>query len=157
MWGYLSKLLVGVAFLLVGGRVARLPAERLRETPAVGLGFGFVVAVVFPVACVVAILLIVSMPLGIIGLVLFGIAIFLASLVTSQYVGAWLLRRVGGGSVPSEYLALALGLLVLSLLALVPYLGFLIRLTAWLLGLGGMFLALRPAVGGGSGATPEAG
>jgi len=146
LWGYLSKLLVGVAFLLLGGRTARLPAQRLRDAPAAGLGFGFVVAVVVPVACVVAIGLIVSLPLGLIGLVLFALAIFLSSLVTSQYLGDWLMRRLTGNTTPSEYAALAVGLLLLTIVGWVPYLGFLIRLTAWILGLGGMFLALRPVV-----------
>jgi cytoskeletal protein CcmA (bactofilin family) len=153
LWRYLSSLLVGVVLLLVGGRLARLPASRLRETPAAGLGFGFVVAVVTPVACLISIPLIVSIPLGLIGLVLFGLAVALSSLVTSQFLGDWLLRRLSGRA-PSEYAALALGLLLLSLVGLIPYVGFLIRLTAILLGLGGMFLALRPVRSGGAGASP---
>lgn len=156
VWSYLSRLLIGVTALLVGGRIARLPAEHLRATPAVGLGFGFVVAVVTPVASVIAIVLIVSLPLGVIGLVLFGLALALSSLVTAQFLGDWLLRRVRGGRPPSEYLALAVGLLLLTLVGSIPYVGFLIQLTALLLGLGGIFLALRhqrPA-GPATGATP---
>jgi hypothetical protein len=152
VWSYLSRLLIGVAFLLVGGRLARAPAAHLRETPAAGLGFGFVVAVVVPVACLIAIGLIVSLPLGLIGLVLFGLAVTLSSLVTSQFLGEWLLRRVRDGA-PSEYAALALGLLLLTVVGFIPYVGFLIWLTAILLGLGGMFLALRPH-GAGQPASP---
>lgn len=144
VWSYLSRLLIGVTALLIGGRLARAPAGHLRETPAVGLGFGFVVAVVTPVACLVAIGLVVSLPLGLIGLVLFGLAVILSSLVTAQYLGDWLLRRVSSAGPPSEYLALTVGLLLLTLVGLIPYVGFLIRLTAVLLGLGGIFLALRP-------------
>ena len=140
-WGYLSNLVVGLVFLLLGGRGARLPALCLREQPAPGLGFGFIVAVVFPVASFIAIVLIVSLPLGVIGFVLFGLTVFMARLVSAQFVGEWLLRRAQRA--PSEYLALALGLLVLYVLAMIPYVGFLVRVAAVVFGIGGIYLALR--------------
>lgn len=145
IWRYLSALLVGVVVLLVGGRIVRRPERRLAEGPAAGLGYGFVVAVVFPVACLLAVLLIVSLPLGVLGLILFGVSLFLAYLVTAQYVGTWILERATGRVRPSEYVSLALGLAVLLVVSWIPYLGFLIRLTAVVLGLGGIFLALRTA------------
>lgn len=140
-WVYLSNLVVGLVFLLLGGRGARLPALCLREQPAPGLGFGFIVTVVFPVASFIAIVLIVSLPLGVIGFVLFGLTVFMARLVSAQFVGEWLLRRAHRA--PSEYLALALGLLVLYLVAMIPYVGFLIRVAAVVFGIGGIYLALR--------------
>lgn len=143
LWSYLSNLLIGVVLLLVGGAVVRQPAHSLRERPASGLGFGFVVAVVFPVACVVAIVLIVSLPLGLLGMLVFGLLLFLSRLVAAVFVGDWLLRRLTGAVRPSEYASLALGLALLLLLAFIPYLGFLIRLVAIILGLGGIYLALR--------------
>lgn len=145
VWLYVSNLLVGVAALLLGGRNARLPAVCLRRQPAPGLGFGFVVTVVFPIASVLAIALVVSLPLGVIGLVVFALMIFFSRLVTAQFLGDWILRRLGGGKAPSEYLALAVGLLLLYLVAMIPYVGFLTRAAAIVLGIGGMFLALRSA------------
>ncbi len=142
LWKYLANLVVGFAFLLLGGVGARLPAACLRSHPAPGLGFGFVVAVVFPISCLVAIVLIVSAPLGLIGLTIFVLTAFLARLVTAQFVGDWLLRRAGKEQ-PSEYLSLALGFLLLMILAWIPYAGFLTRLAAIILGMGGIYLALR--------------
>ncbi|MFW6198466.1 MAG: bactofilin family protein [Acidobacteriota bacterium] len=141
-WKYLSSLLVGVAFLLVGGEAARRPAARLAGTPAWSLGFGFVVAVVVPVACLLAMALIVALPLGVIGLLAYAVAAFLGRLVTAQFVGDWVLRRLGSVAA-SEYLALALGLLALHVVAAIPYVGFLIRLMAVIAGLGGIYLAIR--------------
>ena len=141
-WWYLANLTVGVAALLFGGRVARAPAARLREQAAVGLGFGFVVTVVIPVACLIAALMLVTLPLGIIVMQLYLLCIFLARLVTAHFLGDWLLRRTGQQQ-PSEYIALAGGLVVLFLLTEIPYVGFLIWLTALFLGVGGLFLAAR--------------
>lgn len=144
VWAYLSNLIVGAVFLLLGGRTARAPAASLRKSPAPGLGFGFVVAVVFPIGCLVAMALIVTLPLGVVGLLLFGLGAFLARLVTAQFIGDWLLSRLGRSD-SSEYLSLAVGLLLLFFVTAIPYVGFLIRLVAIILGIGGIYLALRAA------------
>jgi hypothetical protein len=153
-WWYLANLSVGVALLLVGGRFTRAPVEYLRDQAAVGLGFGFVVAVVFPVACLIAAMLLVTLPLGVMALVVYFLGLFVARLVTAQFLGDWVLRRLGNDR-PSEYLALAAGLVLLFVAIEIPYLGFLVWLTALFLGTGGIFLAVRgrrqSAAGGGIG------
>lgn len=141
-WWYLANLTVGMAFLLFGGRLARAPVERLREQAAVGLGFGFVVTVVIPVACLIAVLLLVTLPLAVIVMQFYLLAVFLSRLVTAQFLGDWLLRKTGREQ-PSEYVALAGGLVLFFLLTEIPYVGFLIWLTALFLGVGGLFLAAR--------------
>lgn len=157
-WKYLSALVVGAVLLLVGGPATRRPALSLRENPASGLGFGFVVGVVVPVACLVAMVLLVTLPLGLLTLGTFVILLYLARLVAAQFLGAWILARATGNANPSEYASLALGLALLMLVGAVPYLGFLIRMIAIVLGLGGIYLALRhfgfPA-GGGSRPAPS--
>ncbi len=142
LWWYLANLTVGMAFLLFGGRWAQAPVARLREQAAVGLGFGFVVTVVIPVACLIAALMLVTLPLGFIVLQVYLLAVFLARLVTAQFLGDWLLRTIGQHQ-PSQYLALAGGLVLFFLATEIPYVGFLIYLTALFLGMGGLFLAVR--------------
>ena len=142
VWWYLANLTVGVAFLLIGGPLTRAPVQRLREQAAVGLGFGFVVTVVVPVACLIAIAALITLPLGVIVMELYVLALFLARLVTAQFLGDWLLRRLGQHT-PSEYLSLAGGLVLFFVATEIPYVGFLIYLTALFLGMGGLFLAAR--------------
>jgi hypothetical protein len=100
------------------------------------------VAGVVPVACLISLLLLVTLPLGFIVMQFYLIAVFLSRLVTAHYLGDWILRRVGQQR-PSEYVALAGGLVIFFLAAEIPYVGFLIWLTALFLGVGGMFLAAR--------------
>jgi hypothetical protein len=151
LWWYLANLTVGVAALVFGGRAARAPVARLRDRAAVGLGFGFVVAVVVPVACLIAALLLVTLPLGVIVLHFYLLMIFMARLVTAHYLGDWLLRKFGKAE-PSEYLALAGGLGVFFVATEIPYVGFLIWLTALFFGVGGIFLAAQTAT---ASATPS--
>jgi cytoskeletal protein CcmA (bactofilin family) len=141
----LSSFLVGSIALAVGGEAARRPAKRLAQQPALGLGFGFVVAVVFPAAAILAMVLIVTLPLGLIGLAVYFAAAYLGRLIAAQTVGGWLLGAARGGKEASPYGALAIGLVLFFILTRIPYLGFLIWLAAVVAGLGGIFLATRRA------------
>lgn len=142
-WWLLSSFLVGAIALWLGGEAARRPAARLAREPALGLGFGFVVAVVIPAAALLAMVLLVTIPLGLIILALYAAAGYLARLVVAQAIGDKVLRTVRGGRQASAYASLALGLLLFYFLTQIPYVGFLIWLAAVVAGLGGIFLATR--------------
>jgi cytoskeletal protein CcmA (bactofilin family) len=142
-WWLLSSFLVGAIALALGGEPARRPAQRLASQPALGLGFGFVVAVVIPAAAILAMVLLVTIPLGLIGMAIYFAAAYLARLVVAQTVGDWLLRKLRGGAEVSAYGSLALGLVLFFFLTQKPYVGFLIWLAAIVAGLGGIFLATR--------------
>jgi hypothetical protein len=111
------------------------------------LGFGFVVAVVFPAVAILAMILLVTIPLGVLALALYFAAAYLARLVAAQTVGDWLLRTARTGVEPSAYASLALGLVLFYVLTQIPYVGFLIWLAALVGGLGGIFLATRSGKG----------
>ena len=144
LWHFGSSLLVGALLLALGGAAARAPASRISRRPALGLGFGFVIFIVMPVGAIICLVLVIGIPLGILTLMAFMVALYLARLVTAQALGALILRRLRGGVEPCPYLALAVGLVVFFVLVAIPYLGFLLWLAAIFLGLGGIFMALRP-------------
>lgn len=143
LWWLLSSFLVGAIALAIGGEAARRPAQRLVREPALGLGFGFVIAVVFPAAAILALVLVVTIPLGLISLAVYCAAGYLGRLVAAQAIGDRLLASIRGGKSTSAYASLALGLVVFYLLTQIPYVGFLIWLAAVVAGLGGIFLAFR--------------
>lgn len=153
LW-FVGSFLVGGGLLWWRGSQARLPSVQLARHPARGLGLGFVVAVVTPVVAALGLLL--GIVPGVFGFMVYLAAVYLARLVTALCVGEWLLGRLGSGGPSSTIGGLVLGLLLLYLVMLVPYVGFLAWLAAVVAGLGGLFLALKeggePARGGGSGA-----
>jgi cytoskeletal protein CcmA (bactofilin family) len=142
-WWLLSSFLVGAIALALGGQSARQPAARLLEQPALGLGFGFVIAVVIPAAAILAMVLLVTIPLGLISIAVYLAAAYLARLVAAQAIGDSLLHLLRSGRETSAYASLAVGLVLFWLLTQIPYVGFLIWLAAVVAGLGGMFLATR--------------
>lgn len=150
-WKFAGGLLLGMAWLLLGGSSARATAQRLVDQPAQAAGMGFVSLISIPVLCLASIALIVPIPLGFVGMLVYLLGLLLAGLITSQALGDVLLDRLRPGAQASPYVSLAVGLALLTLLDLVPYLGGLISLVATVLGLGalaGQLLAgrSRPAI-----------
>ncbi len=138
---YLGVLVLGVVLLAVLRRHARKPSEVLNRQPGLTLGVGFLVFIVTPVAAVISIALILPMPLGFVGLLLYVTGLLLAGLVVALWLGGRLLGWMGKPGEPG-YGALALGLAALWLLGMIPYLGFLVKLIMLVAGLGGIVLAL---------------
>jgi cytoskeletal protein CcmA (bactofilin family) len=131
--GFVVKLLMWFAFGAVG--LALLPRIFGAAASAVGVRFwwnlllGFLVLVAAPIAAIIVMVTVVGLPLGAVALTAWLVALVFSSVPVGAYVGSRLLRSA------SPYLALFVGLLVLALLGLVPYLGFIVKLVTLLVGL----------------------
>jgi len=112
-----------------------------RETLA-SFGVGFVLAIPLPVAALIVCLLVVTIPLSMIALVLWGVGWFVAHLAVSVWLGRRLLSLAGLAD-PSPYLGLLLGLVLYKLVLWIPYLGFLAYFLTVFLGLGALLLGAR--------------
>ncbi len=138
---YAGAFILGAVLLALLGKRARKPSAALARRPGITLGVGFLVFVVTPIAAVIAIMLILPLPLGLLGLFLYISGLLLAGLVVSLWLGGWLFGLMGREGEPG-YGALALGLLVIGLVGMIPYLGFLMKLVILVAGLGGIFLVI---------------
>ncbi len=138
---YAGAFILGAVLLALLGKRARKPSAALARRPGITLGVGFLVFVVTPIAAVIAIMLILPLPLGLLGLFLYISGLLLAGLVVSLWLGGWLFGLMGREGEPG-YGALALGLLVIGLVGMIPYLGFLVKLVMLVAGLGGIFLVI---------------
>ncbi len=142
IWDYLSKLLVGAVFIALGGVAAARVSQTLREAPAESLGIGFLTLIVLPVASVLCIATVIPMSLGFLGLLTWGVLLFLGQIVTAQWLGELIFGAARPESAPTPYAALAVGLVPVSILFGVPWLAFLAVLTASLLGMGAVVKAI---------------
>lgn len=144
-WRYAAHLLVGAAFLGVGGaNVARVGGE-LRADPARALGIGGVVSAALLLGSFLCMALIVPLPLGFIGLATFAVLMYAAQVFAAQALGEWLIAR-SGSEVPRgvlPYVAMAIGLVPIVLLGRLPWFGTLIWLLATLLGVGALWMSRR--------------
>jgi len=132
-------------------------ADTVASRPVVGLGWGVVTLLAFPVAMLLILVLsaVATMAFGmltlgqaavlvlILGLLaevllaakLWMAVFYLVPAIVSFAAGRWLLTRGGAGE-KSRYLSLLTGLSILSALTLIPYLGFLVKMLVVVVGLG---------------------
>ena len=114
---------------------------------SLGLGVGVLAGV--PVAMVVVAITLVGIPVSLMLLALYLAAIYLAKIWVGAFLGRILLRPAG--ATKHEWLlGLLLGLLILTIVGFIPYLGGLVRLGMVCLGVGAfawqLYQASRPAI-----------
>ncbi len=145
-------LLEGVWLLSLGlVTFAVLPQASARITEQAGrvgrsLAVGSVLLVTVPVASVLLLLTVVAVPVGLVALALYAVTLYAGQVFAARRLGEALLRRLGQQTV-SPYWAGAVGTLALVVLFALPWVGWLARLAAVLVGLGAVWLAAYGALG----------
>ena len=142
--GFLMALIAGLVIILLAPRRLTSIAEAIRSRPGPSVGWGALILFATPIAAIIVCITIVGIPVGLIALALWGIAIYLAQIPVGLFIGRWILshfREVKGKTIMIG--ALALGLVILRLLRLIPHLGFFIALAVILFGLGAVVVSER--------------
>ncbi|MFA5400266.1 MAG: polymer-forming cytoskeletal protein [Dehalococcoidia bacterium] len=148
LFKYVAALLTGIVFILLAHRHLSALIETLKSKPWPCLGYGALFFVLVPIAIVVAFMLIIAIPLGLIGLAVWVLAVYLASIFIALFIGKWMLRQSADNTAIGPSIgALALGLLVFYIISVIPFIGCLSDLAAVLFGLGAFILFIRTKAG----------
>lgn len=137
--GFLMALVVGVILLFTVRRRTVSLADSIKTNPLSSLGWGALILFVTPIAAIIVCVTVIGLPVGIIALVLYGIAIYLSQIPVALCLGRLILRRFreveSGGILVGT---LATGLAILGVLGCIPVIGFLVGLATALFGLGSL-------------------
>ncbi|UPV75526.1 polymer-forming cytoskeletal protein [Halorussus limi] len=142
VYGFVANFVLGAIALLVFPRFSAGVADRAAADPLRSAGVGLLLFVGVPVLLVLLFISLVGIPLGLLGILLYGFALWLGYVYGAFALGGWLVGLADGDS---RWVALAVGLAVVSLVGFVPILGGLLQFVVLLLGLG----ALAAGVWGG--------
>lgn len=145
-WGFFSKLIVGAAVLMLGGASAGRVGRVLRERPAQSLGFGMAGMILVPLLSVLACIMVVPLPLGVLAMMAFGALLYVGQLISAQALGDEILRRFRPGALGRPMISMSVGLLPLVLLSALPWLGDMVWFLATMMGAGALWLWSREAV-----------
>jgi hypothetical protein len=159
LWLSITLLVVvaAVLFAAIGGRQLTGAGNLIRERPLGSAVAALIAGLTLPLLAVLAIVTLIGIPLGITMLVvLLPVMLLLGHIVAGTKLGAVLLDAVKRPTAAEHpYLAAALGVLLLQLFTLVPFVGGLVAFLAGLLGTGALVLyALRAWRGTGGAAVP---
>ena len=148
---FLMALLTGLVIILIAQRRLTSIAESIRSRPGASAGWGALIVFVAPIAAVLVCFTVVGIPVGLIALGLWGMALYLAQIPVGLFIGRWIIgrfRAVEGKAIMVG--ALALGLVLLKLLELLlgliplPGLGlFIVLAVVDLFGVGAVVVAER--------------
>ncbi|NHN60407.1 MULTISPECIES: polymer-forming cytoskeletal protein [Halorussus] len=139
VYGFLANLVLGAILLVVFPRFSAGVAGRASETPLRSGGVGLLTFVGIPVLFVLLLLSLVGIPLALLVILLYPLALWIGYVYGAFALGAWAL---GLTDADSRWLALALGVFVVSIVGFVPILGGLIQFLVLLLGLGAFALGV---------------
>ena len=142
--GFLMTLVLGIIIVLLAPRRVKAVTESIRTRPWASLGWGAVILVATPIVALIVCITIIGLPLGLIALVLYAIAIYLAQLFVGLLIGQLIIGAFRGVETRAALVgALVLGLAILRLLRLIPFVGFFFGLATVLFGLGAILVSER--------------
>ncbi|WP_115863144.1 bactofilin family protein [Halorussus litoreus] len=144
-YGFLANLALGAVALLAFPRFSAGVADRVDGDPLRSAGVGLLLFVGIPILLVVLFISLVGIPLGLVGMLVYGLLLWLGYVYGAFALGSILLEIADAGG---RWLALLVGLLVVSMVGLVPILGGLVQFVVLLVGLGALALGGRRRYGG---------
>ncbi len=136
--GTIALVVAGLIFAAVGGRQLMGAGNLISRKPGTTILSALIAGIGVPLLAVVAFASVLGIPLGI-GLLLFLIPAlwFFGYLVAGTKLGAAILRREASDH---PYLASVIGLVLLQVIGLIPFLGGVVGLFAGILGVGALVL-----------------
>ena len=134
----ISIFVLGLLLLLLAPRAGDAVARTAKAKPLVSFGVGILVSILLPVIAVVALITLLGAPLGVILLLLLIPLGAIGYATAALSIGRLIVK---GARIP----AFVVGLIILRLLALIPFAGGVIGFLATIFGLGVVFLALLRA------------
>jgi hypothetical protein len=138
---FVSTLILGLLSLRFLPRFHQSVVTTLRERPWASLGIGFIAAVVLPVLCGLLFAIVVGIPLGLILLAAFFILLYWSRIYAIARIGEAILARLRPAS--SRATAFVLGLVVYYILAIIPFIGWLLVPLVVLFGVGSELIARK--------------
>jgi hypothetical protein len=146
--GIVFWLVSTIALVLVGliiSAVFPMQTDRIvgviTESPWKSIGLGLVFLVVVPVAIVIALVTVVGIPAAIIAGLIYVIIVYISRI----YIGVWIGRKVIGTlrrrQITSLFWPLVVGVAIIALIGLIPFIGWFFKLFCLLISLGALALA----------------
>jgi len=148
IWGrviaFLMTLSAGIVIILIAPRRSAAVAAYIKRKPLMTLGWGAIILFATPIAALMTFITVVGVPVGLLGLTLYGILLYLGQIAVGLFLGYWIIgyfRNVESRGILVG--ALALGFAALTLLKLIPYVGFVLWLATALFGIGAIVLSQK--------------
>jgi cytoskeletal protein CcmA (bactofilin family) len=139
VWSLFSLAIVGLVLLWLAPTALPGVANAIVDRPLAAFGWGLLVLILILPVIFILLLTVIGIPLAVLLLLVFGLTLYLSKVFLAILTGNILFERLGQKN-ESVYFSFLIGLLVLTLLELIPILGGFISILVAIFGLGGVAL-----------------
>jgi cytoskeletal protein CcmA (bactofilin family) len=141
---FLMTLVTGGLIILLLPRRANAAAASIRRKPWLSLGWGALIFFAAPLAILLTFITVVGIPIGLISLVVYIIALYLSQVAVGLFIGCWILGFFSKTESRGGLLgAFALGFAILTLLKLIPIVGTILWFATVFFGIGAMVMSQK--------------
>lgn len=138
---FFSTLIVGLVLLRMYPVFTASVTAMMRDRPGLSVGWGIVALVAVPIVAVGFLVTLFALPIGVVLLALYVATLYLARIYTVTCIGQFLFRRPPDS--PSLAGPFTAGLVLYTLLSLIPIVGGVVTLVTILFGLGALLMTKR--------------
>jgi len=131
-------LVSGLVMMYLFPKVADAVTDKMLKKPLSSLGWGFVKLIVAPIVMVILMITVVGMPLAFLMLMGYVAGMVMACWVAGKAVGEKVYQESKVSFLKNRYLQFIVGLVLINLLGLLPLVGWLVKLVAFLMGFGAL-------------------
>lgn len=141
---YVAALLTGIILIVIFQKQLNEINVVLKQKPWPSLGWGAMMVFLAPVAIFIAFILIIGIPLGVVALAIYIACLYLGHIIIALFLGQWILRMGDGQASTGQMIgALALGLLIVYIFGLIPFIACFTDLAVLLFGAGTIVLYVK--------------
>jgi hypothetical protein len=144
LYWMVAALVLGLVMTLLAPRLVDRVTRAMVERPGASLGWGILVAILTPIVAVLVMVTIIGIPVGLITLALWALAVLLSGVFAGIAGGRWFVDRINWRR-GSLLWATCIGVPVSVVLFSLPLLGALLALLGGWWALGGLALNLKAA------------
>ncbi|WP_373471228.1 hypothetical protein [Carnobacterium alterfunditum] len=116
-------------------------AEQITISQLKALGFGALAVVVVPIVSLLLMLTIIGIPLAFILLTLYGLSLYVSTIILAVFISLWFQKRFSWSNIQSFWVFL-LGLIILNVLGIIPFIGWILGFITVSFGLGSIVLSI---------------
>ncbi|WP_107994756.1 bactofilin family protein [Trichococcus paludicola] len=148
LWSLASALLIWFLIRIWRPAFWQNTTRPLAEQPLKTLGVGLLTLLVVPPMIILAMVTVIGIPIALILGAVYPIALYLSRIIVAVFLGQWLANRFKWPELHKGVWLVLLGLIILGVLRMPPFIGFLSSLLIVMAGLGSLVMAYHRA-------TPE--
>lgn len=140
-WSMIAMFVVGLLLVTIFKNFSRDLVNYGKEFMLKNTGIGFIVLVATPIVAVILAVLIITIPVSLILIALYLILLYLSSVIAGLFVGDYIVTMLKkNGKSTNLILSLLVGIILISLISKVPFIGWLFSLLFICFGLGTIVL-----------------